>query len=110
MTIKDIKEIKAKLELQSFILLFLAGIMCVILGMGFNDVAEVKGRMPVYSDTVKVNSDTHYSIDSLNDVAKPFFIDRYTINRTVYSIGDFIMYLGGILLGILVYRLPNVFI
>jgi hypothetical protein len=69
--------------------------LIIILGMTGNFIAmqNNQGLMPVLS-MYNYETNEHFSFQNPDEVDKYFFVDRFKINHTIYSIGDFVMIFG----------------
>jgi hypothetical protein len=60
----------------------------------FAAVMDNGGRMPVHTNLYVMNTDTHFSFVNQQEINHPFLADRFDIGKNIYSIGDFLIFLG----------------
>lgn len=76
----------------------------VVFGLAMNFVVIVDngGRMPVANTTIPWESvHSHFDFSNPSTIQYPYFADIYRVGGYVFSLGDFILLLGLIGLGIL---------
>lgn len=82
-------------QLNLFVKIFTLCFLC-LLGATFNiNVLLSNGlKMPVYSQTLNYNSDTHFTYNDTSKINYPFFSDWIHVGNSYYSIGDIIMFIS----------------
>jgi hypothetical protein len=85
------------------------GFAILVLGIvcNFLAVTENKGLMPVVSD-FNFRSSEHFRVYDVNEVSNIQLADIYNIKGNIFSIGDFLMIIGGIFIALSIYiRIHN---
>jgi len=59
------------------------------------------GRMPVYHEDWRYNSNEHFTFSNYSEVNDPKLADIYKIRNSIYSQGDFMMMIGIVVLSLI---------
>ena len=59
------------------------------------------GRMPVYHEDWRYNSNEHFTFSNYSEVNDPKLADIYKIRNSIYSQGDFMMMIGVVVLSLI---------
>lgn len=84
---------------NKYLNIFLIPFVIFLLGMNFNASVEYTngGRMPVFEKDYR-DTEEHFSFNEWNEVSNPHLSDIIKIGNYIYSIGDLLMYIGGVLM------------
>lgn len=88
-------------SLNKYLFIMLVSILLIICGATLNfTVIKSNGcRMPVYQSIVSVaDSDTYFSFWYKSEVNYFNLTDKFVIGKGIFSIGDFLCFIGGFIL------------
>lgn len=92
MRIKNSKQVKKIMNLNWIFLIIL--LLLVIGGaMNLKAVMNNQGRMPVHTGNY-INTEKHFSFQDFNEIKSDLFVDRLSLGRLKFSIGDIFLVLG----------------
>jgi len=98
MKLQKLKFKEMKVPKKTFLLITI-GFCLFVIGMSTNFIViqNNQGRMPVWTDSF-IDTDIHFTITDIDEVEQLQFADLFNIKGNMFSIGDFFLISGAILI------------